>query len=161
MPQSLVKPSNQIYVAGPYVVREVEVGANATAAKMIPGILVIHDTTDGNVKEAGDEADNVLGVLDVKTGQLYTTAYAVGDQAKIFTQPGTIVVVTLASGGTAVAPGDPIVAAADGKAKKQAVGAMGSQGSVIGRAMETQDPTAADKRLMIRLEFGSEPAAAA
>jgi len=51
MPQYLVKPANQVVVAGNPLRLEFEVGANATAAEMLPGRLVIHDTNDGDVKE--------------------------------------------------------------------------------------------------------------
>ena len=161
MPQGLTQPSNAILVAGTPVYREVEIGANATAAKMLPGRLVIHDATDGDVKEAAANADTILGVLDVEAESLITDAYAVGDQARIITNPGVSVVLTLVSGGAAVAPGDPVVSAADGKAAKQAVGAMGAQGMVVGDAQETQDPSSADKKCIVKLTFSAEPAAAA
>ena len=45
MPQGVVKPANQIIAAGDPLVIEGEVGANATAAKMIPGRIVIFDST--------------------------------------------------------------------------------------------------------------------
>lgn len=161
MPQWLVKPSNAIYSGGPYYPVEVEIGANATAAKMIPGRIVIDDTTDGHVKEAGAKAANVLGVLDKQPDELYTTAYEVGDQALMHKTPGTRLVLTLVSGSAAVAPGDAIVSAADGKAAKQAVGAMGAQGMVVATALETQDPSAADKRCLCELVMSPEAAAAA
>ena len=37
MPQGIVKPSNQIVAAGDPLTVELEVGANATAAEMLPG----------------------------------------------------------------------------------------------------------------------------
>lgn len=161
MPQFLVKPANAIYVGGPYFPLEVEIGANATAAKMLPGRVVIHDTTDGHVKEAGAKAANVLGVLDRKPDEKVSTAYAVGDQAHILSTPGTRVLLTLVSGSGAVAPGDALVSAADGKCAKQAVGAMGSQGMVVAKALGTEDPAAADKTVIAELVLAPEAAAAA
>lgn len=158
MPQYLVKPSNRI-AAGENKFIEMEVGANATAAKMLPGRLVIDDTTDGDVKECGAAADNVIGALEKDVDSLITDAYAVGDQAIIITHG--YAVLTLVSGSAAVSPGDAIVSAADGKAAKQAVGAMGAQGSVVAIAMESQDPAAADKTCLCLLVHGREPAAAA
>ena len=159
MPKGLVKPSNCI-AAGENKFVEAEVGANATAAKMLPGRFVIHDAADGDVKEAGANADNALGVLAKKPEELKTTAYAVGDACLLITEG--YAVITLVSGSAAVAPGDPIVTAADGKGAKQAVGAMGAQGSVVAKAQETVDPAAADKECLVKLSLQSaEPAAAA
>lgn len=161
MPQGFVKPTNRILHGPSYVEpTEFEIGANATAAKCVPGRLVIDDTTDGDVKEAGANADNILGVLEVDAGMAITDAYAVGDPCRVITTIGARVVLTLVTGGAAVAPGDPIVSAADGKASKQAVGAMGAQGMVVAHALETQDPSAADKACLCRLALVSEPAAA-
>ena len=46
MPQAIVKPANQVLVHGKPLCAEMEIGANATAAKMLPGIVVIFDSTD-------------------------------------------------------------------------------------------------------------------
>ena len=56
MPQGIVKPSNQIVAAGDPLTVEMEVGANATPAKMLPGRVVIFDAADQTVKEAGAKA---------------------------------------------------------------------------------------------------------
>jgi hypothetical protein len=162
MPQGIVKPSNSVIVdISTSEVREVEIGANATAAKMLPGRAVIHDTNDGDVKEAAAKADNMLGVLLDQPDELITHAYAVGEMARLAEAgSGAKVVVTLVTGSAAVAPGDPLVTAADGKFAKQAVAAMGSQGTVFARALETADPTAADKTIVAKLVTGGEPAAA-
>lgn len=157
MPQYLVKPANQIIVAGVPLAVEMEIGANATAAKMLPGRLVIHDATDGDVKEAGAKADNIIGFLDVQSGELEETAYAVGDQAKVVI--GECIAKLTLLGGESVAPGDNLVSAADGKVAKQAVGAMGAQGMVIGQAMETSNVTV-DAEILVHFHKSAEPAAA-
>jgi len=158
MPQYLVKPANQVVVAGKPLKVEMEIGANATAAKMLPGRLVIHDAVDGCVKEAGAKADNVLGFLDVESGEKEATNYDVGDQAMVVMGECIAKLTLLAN--ESVAPGDPLVAAADGKVAKQAVGAMGGQGSVIGWAMETSN-VAVDAEILVHFHKSAEPAAAA
>ena len=158
MPQYLVKPANQIVVAGNPLRIELEVGANATPAKMLPGRLVIHDAVDGAVKEAGAKARNIIGFLDVSAGKLESDAYAVGDQVMVVVGECIAKLTLLAN--ESVAPGDLLVSAADGKVAKQAVGAMGSQGMVIGQALETSN-VAADVELLVHFWKGAEPAAAA
>lgn len=139
-----------------------EVGANATAAKMLPGRFVIDDTIDGDVKESGAKADNCIGVLEVKSDMQLADNYAVGDLANVISRhENARVMILLVSGGAAVAPGDPIVTAADGKGAKQAVGAMGAQGTVVAHALETQDPSSGpDKWCLVVLSDSAEPAAA-
>jgi len=158
-----IKPVNRILQSPPDVeILEMEVGANATAAKMLPGRLVIDDTTDGDVKEAGANADNVIGVIEVQSGMLLADNYAVGDPISIIPRhSGARVLLTLVSGSGAVSPGDPLVSAADGKAALQAVGAMGAQGTVIAHALASEDPSAADKTVVAVLSSAAEPAAAA
>jgi hypothetical protein len=58
-----------------------------------------------------------------------------------------------------VSPGDWLVAASDGKVKKQAVGAMGSQGMPIGQALETSNVTV-DAEILVHWIPCAEPAAA-
>jgi hypothetical protein len=145
MPQGYVVPQNQILADKEgAIVHEYEVGANATAAKMLPGIGVIYDTADYAVKEAGAEADAVLGVLDVNpngTG-LKTTAYARGDQCRVIEHGKCLVL--LLSGGGATSPGVPLTTTTDGKWLIQAVGVIGTQGAPAAYALETINPAASD-----------------
>jgi len=157
MPQFLVKPANQVVVKGNPLRVEYEVGANATAAKMLPGRLVIYDTVAHAVKEAGDEADNVLGFLDVDASKLESEHYEVGDQV-VVVMGECIAKLTLAAGEN-VEPGDWLVAAADGKVKKQDVGAMGGQGSPIGQSLEISNVTT-DAEILVHWIPCGEPAAA-
>lgn len=157
MPQGLVKPSNQILVAGNPLCVEMEIGANATAAKMLPGILVIFDSTDYTVKEAGAEADNIVGILDVASDKLESDAYAVGDQCRVIVGECIAKLKLLASEN--VTRGDPLVSAADGKVAKQAVGAMGAQGSPIGNVWESSNVTV-DAEVLVHYKPSQEPAAA-
>jgi hypothetical protein len=141
MPQGIVKPANQIVVHGEPNLLEMKVGAAATEAKMLPGRVVIFDDDDISVKEAGAAADNFLGVLDVNADRLESEHFEVGDQVKVITGPVGIVVKLTLLASENVTRGDALVCAADGKAAKQAVGAMGSQGSVIGKALENSNVT--------------------
>jgi hypothetical protein len=157
MPQGIVKPVSQIIASGKPLIVEMEVGANATLAKMLPGRLVIFDDTDWSVKEAGAKANNVVGFLEVNPDKLKSANFVVGEQVKV---PITdcIALLTLLAAEN-VTRGDPLVSAADGKVAKQAVGAMGGQGSVIGYAMESSNVTV-DAEILVHYHKNAEPAAA-
>ncbi|MDD4588860.1 MAG: hypothetical protein PHG06_00325 [Parabacteroides sp.] len=73
-----------------------KVGANATAAKMLPGIAVIRDTNDYSVKEYGSTGSAVVGVLgweatpnDFRPASR-DTAYAIGKECAVHYGPGKI-----------------------------------------------------------------------
>jgi len=157
MPQGLVKPANQVLVAGDPITVEMEIGANCTAEKMLPGRLVIFDDTDYSVKEADAKANNVVGILDVAPDKLEATHYDKGDQARVIVGECIAKLPLLASEN--VTRGDPLVAAADGKVAKQAVGAMGGQGTVIGHAWESSNVTV-DAEILVHYHKTAEPAAA-
>jgi hypothetical protein len=157
MPQGIVKPVSQIIASGKPLIVEMEVGANATLAKMLPGRLVIFDDTDWSVKEAGAKANNVVGFLEVNPDKLKSANFVVGEQVKV---PITdcIALLTLLAAEN-VTRGDPLVSAADGKVAKQAVGAMGGQGGVIGWAMESSNVTV-DAEILVHYHKNAESAAA-
>ena len=157
MPQGIVKPSNQIVAAGDPLTVEMEVGANATAAKMLPGRVVIFDDVDQTVKEAGAKADGEVGFLEVDGTHKTTDAYAVGGQAPVVVGECLAVLTLLASEN--VTRGDPLVTAADGKVAKQAVGAMGAQGKVVCHAWESSNVTI-DAEILVHWKPSAEPAAA-
>ncbi len=160
-PQYLTKPANSVLAAGDPLILELEVGANATAAKMLAGRVVIHDTTDGDVKEAGSKALNPLGVLMEKPDELEATAYAVGDQARVIVGGKAIVKLKITSTGSgSVAPGDWLVCAADGKVSKVAVGTMGGQGARIGQAYESWTESVTDAEILVNLQITPDMAAA-
>jgi hypothetical protein len=158
MPQAVVKPSNQIVAYGNPLIVEMEVGSNATVAKVVPGRVVIFDDADQTVKEAGAKADNVVGFIEVSPDGTKTTQPAVGDQIPIVMGDCLAVLTLLASEN--VTRGDPLVTAADGKVAKQAVGNMGSQGQVIGYAWESSN-VAQDAAILVLWKPSAEPAAAA
>lgn len=162
MGQDLTQPTNTILAGGEPVIEEFEVGANATAAKMLPGRFVIYDTNAGDIKESGAKAHGVKGVLMEKPNGSLTTAYAVGDIARVITGgKGVKVMVTFASGGAATTSDVAVVTAADGKAAILAVGALGTQGDICGKAEEVVDPAAADKKCVISLNIIPEADTAA
>ena len=159
MPQGVVKSSNQIVAYGDPLAVEMEIGANATAAKMLPGRVVVFDDADQTVKESGAKAASVAGFLEVAPAKKKTDAYAVGDQAKVVVGECLAVLTLLAN--ESVVRGDNLVTAADGKLAKQAVGAMGSQGTVVAEAWESSN-LATDAEILVHWKpGGAEPAAAA
>ncbi len=158
MPQSIVKPANQIIAAGDPLIVEMEIGANATVAKVVPGRVVIFDDADQTVKECGAKAAGWVGVIEVSPDGTKTTQPVVGDQVPIIVGDCLCVLTLLASEN--VTRGDPLVTAADGKVAKQAVGAMGAQGKVIGYAWETSN-IAQDAEILVHFCPSAEPAAAA
>lgn len=158
MPQGYVQPVNQILVdIEGMVSHEYEVGANATAV-MLPGCVVIYDTVDYAVKEAGIEADNPLGVLEVKSDGLITTVPVVGEQRTVIERGK--VLIRLENASAAVAPGDPLVCAADGRMILQATGAIGTQGAPCAYALEIADP-AGGETLCLAFFTGQREAAPA
>jgi len=158
LPQGVVKPSNQIIAYGDPLMVEMEIGANATAAEMKAGRVVIFDDADQTVKESGAAAANVVGFLEVDPAKTKSTAYAVGDQAKVVIGECLAVLTLLAN--ESVTRGDALVTAANGKLAKQAVGAMGAQGQVVAYAWESSN-VAQDAEILVHWKPSGEPAAAA
>lgn len=87
------------------------IGANATAAYMIPGTIVVYDTNDNEVKEASTDSSGNVGILGYEKSPLAfkpatrDTAYAVGDHVAIHNTPGMRFRGWLAPGTTAVTMG--------------------------------------------------------
>jgi hypothetical protein len=139
LPEFIAKPVNQILAQGDPLITEMKVGANATTAKMLPGNIVIIDTVAGEVKEAGAKAQGWVGLLEVAPNKLLTDLYVVGDRCKVI--EGDCYAQVRLKASENVSLGDKLVTAADGQVAKQAVGAMGAQGRVIGEAMEASNVT--------------------
>ena len=161
MPQGWVHPANKVVVspANPLAF-EAEVGANATAAYMLPGRVVIYDTNDKDIRESTKACDGILGFLDVASGVIEATHFAVGDQVKVVC--GECIAKLLLSGTTtAVVPGTALIAAVYGKVMKQAVGTMGAQGCVVGHSLESKDPSSADTECLVHFKIAEDVAAAA
>lgn len=150
MPQYIQKASNKIQVYGTPIVVEMTVGANATAAKMVPGAFVILDTNSNEVKEAGAKAHGVIGLIDVDATHKVTDNYAVGDPIPIIVGPNGIFVMVLALANENFVQGDTLVTAANGLVAEQAIAALGSQGDVVGEAWEAWN-VASDELILARL----------
>jgi len=140
MPQGLVKPANGILYAGQPVVTEYEV---KTATSMYPGRLVITDTNEWNIKVATSGAATVLGVLDVEPGQLRTTLYDDGDQARVLS--GDIVVLLTKDADLAITIGQKVIPANSGMV--QVTGA--ADVNAVGYAL--QAAVAASATLLVKL----------
>jgi len=111
------KPSTGVATGKKYV-ELLRVGANATAAKMLPGIFVIKDTNDRSVKESG-AAGKVIGVLGYEdTPEAFRpttrdTAYALGDTVAVIHGQGAYVRALQAASQTTV-KGETMKVVADG-----------------------------------------------
>ncbi len=133
------------------------IGANATAAKMLPGVAVIFDTYDSDVKECG-AAGAAIGVLGYASAVgpakplTQLTAYAVGDMCPVHNGPGRVHAYLTET----IVKGEALVLAADGKFSKAAAitivasgsgnitdgqavtGTYGADGPVVARAAESR-----------------------
>jgi hypothetical protein len=151
MPQYLVIPTNSVLAQGnPHIV-EMEIGANCASAgaKMIAGRCVIYDAVDGNVKEAGADAADFMGVLMEQPDELEATAYAIGDQAKVVIGGPCIVKCLFASAAAGATPGTKIGCAADGKVKAY------NAGSCVGKAMTTVAAGGPDAEILVAMDIAS------
>lgn len=143
MPQNpFIHPSNRILISEESTahIKEFEVGANATPAKMLPGSIVIFDAAAGAVKESGLEAHSYYGILEVMGDMGRADAYAVGDQCRVITGECYCLVRLKASENVSI--GERLICGADGLAVKATVGAIGTQGATIGYALEASNSVA-------------------
>lgn len=97
------------------------VGANATAALMLPGVAVVFDVNDAEVKECGlaGAAIGVLGYARANPNfkpKTQMIAYAIGDSVPVYNGPGRVNAYITET----VVKGERLVLAADGKFSKQA-----------------------------------------
>lgn len=109
------KPSNTVVTDSVLPPKFMKIGANATAAKCIPGIAVVRDANDYSVKEG---ATKVVGTLGYEaTPAAYkpatpTTAYAVGNTAAVHSGPRRCKMWLAAS--QTIVTGDPLKVTTDG-----------------------------------------------
>lgn len=149
MPQYLVKATNKIHVYGPVLRVEMTVGANATKAKMIPGTIVVYDAAVNAVKEAGVNALSFLGVIDIDATHDMDDTYDVGDNIPILVPaPGAFLMIRMTANEN-LTQGDLVVVGADGLLVKQIVGAMGTQGAIVGQIWETWNVAAIEHVLVL------------
>ena len=129
---STVKPLNRTLQGPDYTeLVEYEVGANATVANMVAGRLVIKDTVDGSVKEVpAAGADDVIGVIEVRSGKTLADTHAVGDSITLITHAGARVVLATSSGSGAITQGIQLIADKHGTVSIVA-------GPIVAKALES------------------------
>lgn len=138
----LVVPTHAVVIQGKVERVEMKVGGAATPAKMLPGTLVVVDTNDNEIMEAGAKAHGILGIIDVDAEHDIGDPYDNGDDTAgdnvpvIVPQAGAFVALTLVTGGSVV-QGTTLVSAADGEVKEAEVQTLGGQGDIVGIAWET------------------------
>lgn len=159
------KPENKVTQGGGIGPEYLKVGANATAAKMLPGIAVIKDTNDYSVKESAGSGNEIgyLGYDEAAAAykpETIDTAYAVGDEVPVHCGPGRRQLARLASG-QSVAKGAPLKITTDGylaAATVNGVVIVDEDGSddvstgndeVVADAAETVDAAAASKKIWV------------
>ena len=144
------QPSNVILVGGNPIIEECVAENTGASDDLKPGMLCIKGTADHQVVYAGDEAVNVLGVVDFDEKHPITDVYVEGSSVRVLRAPA-VVVLTLASG-QSVAKGDKLVAAASGECKAYpATPATGDEEKIIGVAEETVDASGGALPIMVRL----------
>lgn len=127
-----------------------QIGPNATAASMIPGVLVMRDTTDNYVKEY-DGSGNAIGYLSYESSPDkptdISTAYARGDWVAVERGPGKFIQAWLASGQNVVI-GQPLAGIAATSAGQLAAGVAGTSDMFADAAMSV-DASSAAKRIWV------------
>lgn len=161
MPSQYVNPTHQILLspAGART-REFEVGANATAAKMLPGTIVDFDAAGRSVKEAAAESHAYWGILEASGDMGIDDHYEVGDQCTVIV--GECECLVRLTTGEDIDVGDRLVAGTDGLAKETDVGLIGEQGAPIGYSLQdTGGATGAVVRILIHFKPSVEAQAVA
>lgn len=156
----IVLPTDKVLIYGEATRVELVVGANATAAKMIPGCIVIYDAAEGAVKEAGAKANDVLGIIDVDATHDIDDTYAVGDQVPILIPNSGSFVALIFLANEDFTQGDTLVTGASGTVAEIAVAALGSQGDIVATAWKAE-AGAANVRVVCRWNLCPEGAAVA
>ena len=159
------KPNNKVCQNGSSLdTQQLQVGANATPAKMLPGIVVCFDTNDYSVKEY-DSGGAPIGFLGYENStdkpETIDTAYAVGDSVAVESGPGRRQMGRLTTSQTIV-KGQPLSVTTDGyliAATVNGVVSIVESGSatkstgnidIIGDADESMATTSASKKIWIR-----------
>jgi len=156
--QQLILPAQQVIVHGEYTRVEMQVGANATVAKMIPGAIVIYDAVENSVKEAAAKARGVLGIIDVDATHDIDDTYAVGENIPILIPNSGTFVALIFLANEDFTPGDALVTGASGTVAENAVAALGSQGDIVATAWHAE-AGAANVRVVCRWNLCPEGAA--
>ena len=159
MPQGVIQPNNAILYAGQPLVQEMEV---KTVTDLSPGKLCIVDTNDWDIKVAGADAANVLGVCDVPSDEKLTlmtveavegtntstTEFTAKDQVRVLR--GDIVVKLMAQSGETINVGTRLVSAACGLVKA-ATADSGAPEDIVGYSLESPVLTSSCKWVLVKL----------
>lgn len=141
------KPTNGVVQGDALGPEFLKVGANATAAKMLPGIAVCKDTNDFSVKES-DASGNDVGFLGYEYSPskpaTIDTAYAVGDIVAVHRGAGRRQMARLATSNTIV-KGQPLKVTTDG----YLTAATAGTDDVVGDAAESVTTTSATADIWI------------
>ena len=142
------KPTNGVVQGDALGPEFLNVGANATAAKMLPGIAVVKDTNDFCVKESDASGNVVIGFLGYELSPnkpaTRDTAYAVGDIVAVHRGAGLRQMAYLTTSQTIV-KGQPLKVTADGYLTAATVGTS----DVVGDAAESVTTTSAAAKIWI------------
>lgn len=141
------KPNNGVVQGDTLGPEFLKVGANATAAKMLPGIVVCKDTNDFSVKES-DASGNDIGFLGYEYSPskpaTIDTAYAVGDFVAVHRGAGRRQMGRLATSQTIV-KGQPLTVVADGYLAAATVGTH----DIIADAAESVTTTSSTAKIWV------------
>lgn len=118
------KPLNKTRQGGSLDTFQMQVGTNATAAKMLPGIVVAMDTNSYSVKE-WNTGGQMIGYLSYENStdkpDTIDTPYSIGDAVGVEVGAGRRQLARLASSQT-IGYGQPLALDADGYLKAAVVG---------------------------------------
>ena len=157
MPQGIVNPSNVVLCAGVPIITECEV---KTATQMYPGLVVVRDTSDGNIKIGTTAVADPLGVLDLKPEGLRSTIYTQYDQARVLSGPCDVLI--NACSGATITAGITLVTGSGGTCAQgttagaiigRAVTSPGTCTAVVGGDGNTPSHWYSDKWVRVRLQI--------
>jgi hypothetical protein len=143
------KPTNKVCQNGGGLdTEQLKVGANATAAKMLPGIVVIRDSNDYSVKE-WSSGGYMIGYLSYenspKKPETIDSAYAVGDLVGVEIGANRRQLARLAISQTIV-KGQPLTVTTDGYLAAATVGTD----DIVADAEESVTTTSSTAKIWVR-----------
>jgi len=146
------KPTNKILAAGHPIIEECLAENTGGSDDLKPGMLCIKGTADHQVKYAGDEAVNVLGVIDYLAQYKITDAFPEGTSVRVLS--GSIVAVLTLAASQTINKGDKLVAAANGQCKAYpGTPSAGDEEKIIGIAKESVTTGGAEtKPILVELK---------
>jgi|Deesub1362A_J573_1020465.scaffolds.fasta_scaffold00039_120 hypothetical protein len=146
---------NKVVLAGSPIVEEMKMGSNATQSDMVPGRLVVRDTSDESVKEAPANTTQPAGWIGYEQSHPAhrpsdrTTAYSSGAYIPVLRGPGVVLISEITS--SSITKGDLLVSAGNGKLTKATFDATTNslQYVAVAIALETVDASTVDKECVV------------